>query len=112
MVVNSVPGVEDASGVLGIAVHKRNIGQAASDSSLSTSELASAVVSRQSGLSDCLAHYSRCGRFVCPSKVSSCIGAPKQLRVQQPVIVHVFSLSVEFALAAHTAVAALAKQAI
>ena len=67
LVVDSVPGVEDGSGVLGIAVHKCSVGQAASESSLSSSEPASVVVPRHSGLSCCSAHCSRCGRC-CKSK--------------------------------------------
>ena len=36
---------------------------------------------------------------VSPGEVSSCFGVPKQLRVQQPAIVPVFSLCVESAFA-------------
>ena len=51
----------------GIAVHKCSIGQAASNLFLSTSESASVVVPRQSGLSCCSGHCSRCGQC-CNSK--------------------------------------------
>ena len=63
----------------GIAVHKCGMGQAASESSLSSFEPASVVVPRQSGLSCCSAHCSRCGRC-CKSKrgfqLHQCAEAP------------------------------------
>ena len=97
--------MEEGSGVVGgggkgIAVYKCSMGQATSESSLSSSEPASVVVPRQSGLSCCSAHCSRCGRWCKSKRGFSCIGAPKHLRVQQPVIVPVSSLCVESALAA------------
>ena len=46
----------------GIAAHGCSMGQAASESSLSSSEPASVVVHRQSGFNCCSAHCSRCGR--------------------------------------------------
>ena len=56
-----------AGGGGGIAVHKCSMGEATSESSLSSSEPASVVVPRQSRLSCCSAHCSRCGRC-CKSK--------------------------------------------
>ena len=82
LVVHSVPGVEDGSGVLGIAIHMCSMGQAASKSPLSSSELASVLVPRQSGLSCCSTHCSRCGRC-CKSKqgfqLHRCAEAPSHL---------------------------------
>ena len=83
-----------------IAVHKCSMGQATSEYSLSSFEPASVAVPHQSGLSCCSAHCPRCGRCCKSKRGFSCIGAPKHLRVQQPVIIPVSSLCVESALAA------------
>ena len=67
----------------GIAVRKCSMamGQAASESSLSSSEPASVVVPRKSGLSCCSAHCSGCGRC-CKSKrgfqLHRCAEAPSR----------------------------------
>ena len=73
--------------------------QAASESSLSSSESASVVMLVSPDLIAVRLIALGVVGVVSPIDVPSCIGVPKQLRVQQPAIVPVFSLYVESAFA-------------
>ena len=75
------------------------MGQAASESSLSSSELASVVVLVSPDLIAIRLIVLGVVGVVSPIDVPSCISVPKQLRVQQPAILPVFSLCVESAFA-------------